>query len=217
MKSSELHGHRFGRLTVIRCISKKGEYPKKLSCKCDCGNEITTHAGNLIHGRTKSCGCYRDEQTSKANTTHGLSKTRIYRTWHTMIDRCENPKNKKYPIYGGRGITVGEPWHSFTNWHEDMGEPPTPQHTIDRIDNNGNYCKENCKWSTAKQQANNRRDNVFIEYQGQRRTISEWSSILNIPYATLCVRLKNKHWNVERAFTEKVHNPSSSGRLRYNG
>ena len=121
MKSSELHGHRFGRLTVIRCVTPYGEKIKKCLCICDCGNETVVPSSSLHSGNTKSCGCLKKEITSrnmiKRNTTHGLSKTHLYRVWHTMIDRCESPNDQKYSIYGNRGICVCVLWHIFENFY----------------------------------------------------------------------------------------------------
>jgi hypothetical protein len=138
--------------------------------------------------------------------THGKRHTRVYRCWAGMKQRCTNPNDKGYYRYGGRGITIEDPlWLTFEPFYADMGEPPTPQHSLERKDNNRGYCKENCVWATKKAQANNRRTNHLIEYQGQTKTLSQWSDYLNIPYNNLINRIDTWHWDIHRAFTQPIH------------
>lgn len=131
---------------------------------------------------------------------HGYYGTTIYRVWLRMKQRCQNPNDKMYGYYGGRGIKVCKRWQAFENWLEDMGERPTPKHTLERIDVNGDYEPSNCKWATMKEQGNNRRNNRKYTFNGETRTIAQWAESVGIAHESMRKRIKK--WPLERALTE---------------
>jgi hypothetical protein len=190
---------RFGELTVVeRFYHKNGKVHWK--CLCDCGKETICQSYNLKSGHIKTCGCKKKEALIKALTRHGMTDSRTYSTWLSMISRCRNKKEKNY---GGRGIVVCDKWLNFEGFYEDMGEKPEGL-SLDRINNNGNYCKENCRWATSKEQCNNTRRNVNITYNGKTQNLTQWAEELNIKKMTLHRRLNQCNWSVEKAFTTKV-------------
>ena len=188
----DLTGQTFGRLTVIDYVGKRttpggGRFHYWL-CSCECGNQKIIDRRNLRSGVTVSCGCYNVEVVSKANRTHGLWQTRIYRIWKGMIQRCYNPKNTGYKHYGGRGITICQQWRIFEQFYLDMRHPPD-NHFIERVDNNGPYSPDNCKWATRQEQVENRRNTKLFEYNGEQKTSPQWAKILGINKTTLYYRL----------------------------
>lgn len=196
----ELTGMTFGRLTVLgfNGITET----KKVStwlCQCACGNMRIARGSNLKSGITKSCGCLKTE-VNKSRSHHGMSKTRTFRIWGGMLNRCHNKNSPLYENYGGRGIAVCERWKSFNNFLADMGEVPKGL-SIERLDNNANYCPENCVWADVKVQGRNRRTNRFITFNGQKQCLKAWSEQLGISHMALSSRLKI--WPIDRALTEK--------------
>lgn len=176
-------GYKVGRLTVRELVVDGNANQRRWLCDCECGGNKITSEDNLKRGHCHSCGCLYKSIGGKAKhgTERGESKTRLYKIWSRMIWRCEKPQAKGFSGYGGRGISVCEEWHSFDvfrNWALASGYQDTL--SIDRIDNNGNYCPENCRWVTPKEQANNRRSNHKVEYNGQTKNISEWADYFGL-------------------------------------
>ena len=191
-KSRKLLGRKFGRLEVIEYIGDK-----TVKCRCDCGNDSTVATNNLYSGNTTSCGCLKCEKLGPF-VIHGLSNDRLYIAWRGMIQRCENPNNKSYQYYGGRGITVCEEWHdanTFIQWASKSGYKKNL--TIDRINNNEGYNPENCKWSTHKQQMNNRKNNILITIDNDTKTLARWVDEFNLDYSEVYRRYRNGYRNRE--------------------
>lgn len=167
-------------------------------CECECGTKVTIRNDDLVSGHTTSCGCWRQEvssaHTTAMSTKHGQAnrdrRTPEYRAWCGMTERTTNPRNPNWDRYGGRGIKVCERWLKFENFYEDMGDRPTPQHSLDRIDNDGNYCPENCRWATRVEQQNNQSSNVRFVFYGLSKTIAEWSRITLVPADMIRDRLR---------------------------
>ena len=204
-KIKDMVGEEYGRLTVLSFDGvRKGHYYWK--CVCECGNEVVVDGGMLRSGNTKSCGCYQRERTSSANKTHGDTGERLFGIWMGMKDRCYNANCPGYRYYGGKGVTVFDGWRydypAFKSWSYANGYADSL--TIDRIDVNGSYCPDNCRWITLKEQQNNKTVNHLVIYHGKSRTVSEWSDIVGIDYKTLYQRLFKYHWDVESAFTKPV-------------
>lgn len=182
-------GRTFGQLTILSESAKSTSPMRLVLCRCSCGTEKILAYQNVLSGATKSCGCYR--KTHIANSfIHGRIKTPEYYSWSGMLARCRNPKSEMYPIYGGRGISVCERWLKFVNFYEDMGDRPTPGHSLDRKNTNGNYCKDNCRWATSSEQAQNTRKTVLITFNSRTMCLSSWAREIGISQGTLSARLK---------------------------
>jgi hypothetical protein len=179
-------GARYGYLVVLSgTIPGPGRY--KATCRCDCGNIKDIYQYSLLSGNTKSCGCIKGKTYRKDG--HWMTRTKEYRAWGHMKNRCMNPKNKAYKYYGARGISVCERWMLFQNFFLDMGFSPSADHSIDRIDNNGDYCPANCRWATVKEQRRNKRDNRILSINGENRPLSVWAEMSGVNYKTAHNRL----------------------------
>lgn len=183
-------------LTVIwewkRIRQPNWQNPRRIHCKCKCWNETNTLLLHLKRWMTKSCWCLIIESMRKTFTTHWMTNTRIFKIWQWMINRCDNKNNSHYNIYGWRWITYDKKWEKFEWFYEDMKEWYRDDLTIDRKDSNWNYSKENCRWATQKQQANNRRTNHIYKW----KTLSEWSDITGITQYNIRNRIRYG-WDME--------------------
>lgn len=200
----DLTGKRFGMLIAIERVGTRNTF-SLWRCKCDCGNETDVKSASLINGHTKSCGCFNSQLSKERLTTHGMRKTKIYGVWSAMKRRCANKNTKAYHNYGGRGITVCDEWQEFTsfyNWVKVSGYNDTL--TIDRIDNEKEYSPSNCRWVSRKVQANNTRVNVWYEYNGQKKTLSQWSDVCGISYGTLESRLHKCRWSFKKSLETPI-------------
>ena len=211
-KVVDITGKVFGRLTVLG-LERKGKGRTYWNCRCECGKEKVILKSNLMSGASGSCGC-RIIEAKKREATHGLSKTRLANCWYSIKGRCLNKDDQAYHYYGGRGIKMYKEWEeslvSFYNWAMENGYEENL--TIDRIDPNGNYEPSNCRWITQKEQTRNRRNNVFVEINGESKTIGEWAEISGIHASVLHARRKSKNFN-EETFLR----PQNKTFVEYNG
>ena len=184
----------YGRLTVIGRKFTAGNLETQVVCQCDCGAVLSVRLVNLKLGKSRCCarrGCRPeslDKSTAKAE----------YRNWQAMRARCNDPQNRCYAIYGARGISICERWDSFANFYSDMGPRPSDSHSIDRIDNNGNYEPGNCRWATQIEQSNNIRRNVRVTIYGRSLTVAQWSRISLVEHSVIRYRLRSG-WDAKRA------------------
>lgn len=199
----DLTGKVFGRLTASYRTMNSGK--GKWVCHCSCGNEVTVRGPDLKNRHTQSCGCIRIDSVIKPNTIHGLGNHPLYKVWKGIKTRCLNQNDGNYTNYGGRGISVCSEWaddpKEFIRWGIRSGWERGLQ--IDRRNNDGNYDPNNCHWTDRIRQGRNRRDNVILEFNGEKRVLSEWAEIKNIKIGTLWYRLNNG-WSVEDSISTPV-------------
>lgn len=202
----DLTGQVFGRLTVKEMAPRETWRSCKVEwiCDCFCGGSLQAIGHSLKVGHTKSCGCLHKDVLTKHGHAPLGARTSTYNIWASMRNRCFNPKYRLFKDYGGRGITVCDRWaNSFENFLADMGERPEGM-TLERKDNDGNYEPSNCRWASRWEQACNRRNTVFLEYQGQRKPLAVWAKEFGISTKVLTARIL-KGWEVERALTTPKH------------
>jgi hypothetical protein len=192
-------GKTFGRLSVIEYVGRNKRNRRLWRCLCACKNSIIVVQDALKSGNTRSCGCLHKEVLVFRNTTHNRRRTRCYGIWAGMIKRCNNVNDKSYAIYGARGIKVCASWMKFEAFYKDMGDPPSNYHSIDRLDNDGDYEPENCVWASSYEQAQNRSNNKLIEYDGKTQPLVAWTRELRLDYDRTKQRLR-LGWSIEDAF-----------------
>lgn len=204
MNNNDIVGQKFNRWTALSFEGKRGAH-KMYLCRCECGTEKLVQRNSLVDGKTKSCGCFRDERSRKRFTKHGMNGHPAYESWSGMKKRCYIPSTRTFQHYGGRGITVCAEWHSFENFWRDMGAAWAPGLEIERIDVNGNYEPDNCRWATNQEQANNKRTNVFLDTPWGRLTQIEAARMANISLGALIHRMK-AGWPKETWFLPPSYN-----------
>lgn len=192
-KIRDLTGQKFNHLTAVKIAQRN---PLYWECICDCGNTTLVRSGNLIHGKVKSCGCIHH----RGNPIHNQCYTRVYKIYAKILRRCFAKDDPVYPRYGGRGITMCDEWKNsfelFSEWAYANGYNETL--SIDRIDNNGDYCPDNCRWVDDYAQANNKRNNILFTFEGQTKTLAQWCREFNVPYKRAFYRISNG-WDFEDA------------------
>lgn len=207
----DLTGNRYGRLVVLEPIPDHalrrnidGFLCHAWLCQCKCGNRVTIETNKLRSGNTKSCGCYRREFTTSKNTIHGHSRRGAYTSWLGAKARCTKTTNRAWRHYGGRGITMCAAWvNDFRAFLHDMGERPLG-HSLDRINNAKGYEPGNCRWATSRQQSQNRSVTCYLEHDGHRRSMSEWSRLTGLHPSSIRGRLA-AGWTIAETLTVKPH------------
>jgi len=195
-------GTTFNELIILEYIGLNKAKQRLWKCQCSCGNITKVTTCDLRSGKTKSCGCLQRRRSSEFNFKHGLTRSLEYRTWCNIKNRCYNPNNKDYHNYGGRGIYVCDTWiNSFETFIQDMGRKSFKGATLDRIDNNGPYSPDNCRWASQTEQARNRSNNHLITFNGKTQCLAAWAEELNLKYHTLKCRILYYGWSIEKAFT----------------
>ena len=192
-------GSRFGKLVTTRKIRKDSRGRWYWQCSCDCGGKKRVRSDALLSRKITQCATCTVTQAAEQRKKHGLSEHHLYDTWKNMMDRCYTPTHRSYPHYGERGIQVQTYWHDVRNFIDDMAPRPDG-HTLDRIDNDGDYGPDNCRWATKEQQANNTTMNHNLTHRGATRTIAQWSRIMGLLESTIRERI-NAGWTVERALS----------------
>lgn len=204
MAKYDLVGQRFGRLVVTALASNVRGKDRRWSATCDCGAVHEAGTAVLMDGRSKSCGCLGRENLEAQRvrrTKHGMRHSSMYSRWTNILTRCRNPEAEDYHNYGGRGISVCDRWQDFTNFYEDMGEPPFEGATVERSNNSEGYSPDNCVWGTRTEQSKNRRLTKFLILEDQKVTMREASERTGIAYQTLWARINVLGWSESRALS----------------
>jgi hypothetical protein len=203
MKLDNLVGNRYGRLIVVRRAENSPHGSTRWLCKCDCGNECVVHSVSLKTGNTTSCGCFKRENAQKLYSTVRQKDKHLYSVWSGMKQRCFNKNSSSYHNYGGRGITMDSRWaenyETFYNWAIKAGYKRGL--TIDRINNDGNYCEENCRFVDRQVQANNKRNVKTYTIDGKTQSLPDWCREYNIGYSLVYQRVSTLRWPIDKALS----------------
>lgn len=207
-------GQKYNMLTVIGIEKNDKQECWMWKCKCDCGNTTVVKPYEIINNKTHSCGCLR-KSGKQVPIIHGDSHKRLHNLWWSMLERCEKPTKKTYKNYGGRGIKVCEEWHEYINFKEwALSNGYADDLSIERIDVNGNYCPENCKWIPMKTQARNRRTTHYVDYDGERISLAEACERANLPYKQVFERIVKSKWSEYDALHTPIHDNTDSARKK---
>lgn len=211
----EIVGERFGMLLVFERTALRNKHQCAMyRCRCDCGTEKLIVRGSLTNRLVTSCGCQQNK--CKHGGSRRGRRAPEYRTWESMLARCYKKDHHNYERYGARGISVCNEWQGddgFANFLSDMGPQPTPEHSIDRINNDAGYSPDNCRWATPKEQARNRRSSVVLTHAGRTRCVSEWAEVLGVNVQSLFSRI-GKGWSAERVLATPIRQKRPSTRRR---
>lgn len=201
----DLTGKKFGWWQVI-CFIGRRKLISTWKCQCVCGKVMAVNGSNLRRGLSVSCGCFREQFQRDCSRFKGEDPTSEFNTWTSMKQRCSNPKNPRYNSYGGRGIKVCSRWqNSFEAFIADMGPKPTPKHSLDRIDNDGNYEPSNCRWATNQEQCNNKRTNTLLTLNGKTQNVSQWTKELGFRHDAVIVKRMIRGWSIEKTLTTPLN------------
>lgn len=204
-----LVGQRFGRWTVLARMPRIHDRTTQWMCRCDCGTERVV-GSKLKSGESTSCGCLARESLTRRSGLEAATARALYNRWRNMRRRVSSPSDVSWIRYGGRGITVCQRWELFENFAADMGPTFHPDLTLERIDNDGSYSPENCRWATRQEQAWNTRKSKHLSFLGHEKTLAEWAELLGIHRTTLRTRLR-RGWPVDRALTTGADPESLAG------
>ncbi len=201
-RTKDIRGKRFGRLIVSEYAGRRS---RRIlwHCLCDCGQMTIVQGGNLHTGHTTSCGCFARDQQRLTKLKHGMYGTPEYRSWSGAKERCSNPNDSRFERYGGRGIKMCQRWRdSFAVFFADMGKRPA-KHSLDRIDNDGNYEPDNCRWATNTEQSRNRKQNKLLTLHGETHCIATWADMLDLDRCNIYARI-SRGWSTEMALTTPI-------------
>lgn len=231
-KASNLTNQKFGRLLALKPTKERRSTSIVWECLCDCGRRHNATATSLKVGNVKSCGCLIRDIKREERTTHGMSRNPEFKgeygAWQNMIQRTTNPNHPLYGDYGARGISTCERWKKFENFFADMGKRPSDKHSLDRINVNGNYRPENCRWATLEEQSFNKRSTIKLTAFGETKTLREWARIAGLKWATLYNRLRTLSaeeaisrplapWAARRLTNDRIPSPRQSGSRKIQG